>query len=74
METLYYQRETICFFSVEVGRRSKGSEIFCKKCEEENMKILLDSSLLINFEIYEYYSEYSTNNEILDSKGIKRGG
>lgn len=23
------------------------------------MKILLDSSLLINFEIYEYFSEYS---------------
>lgn len=48
METLYYQRETICFFSVEVGRRSKGSEIFCKKCEEENMKILLDGFEFVN--------------------------
>lgn len=48
MESLYYQRETICFFSVEVGRRSKGSEIFCKKYEEENMKILLDGFEFVN--------------------------
>lgn len=48
MESLYYQRETICFFYVEVGRRSKGSGIFCKKCEEENMKILLDGFEFVN--------------------------